>query len=185
MLRLRRKVKTIGCGTGNRYKIAPSSALIRLEMQFLLAKNSLARNSNSLSLKNTFYWTIANLNFTQSKYCTMIVKIVKFQRNRMCGKFHIRIQFFQCALRISVICPVYDDKFINYMKYNWLKNSREIGLHKASNCPITVCLLNSFFAFLCRFLFPSQPKRYLIVKNLLLSIVWGRTGGSPAEIIII
>ena len=44
-----------------------------------------------------------------------------------------------------------------------LKNSRKIGLHKASNCPVTVCLLNSFFAFLCRFLFPSWPKRYLSV----------------------
>ena len=52
------------------------------------------RNSNSLSLKNTFYWTIANLNFTQSKYCAMIIEMVKFQRNRICGKFHIRIQFF-------------------------------------------------------------------------------------------
>ena len=63
-------------------------------MQFSLVKGLLARNSNSLSLKNTLYWTIANLNFTQSKHCTIIIKIVKFQRNRMCGKFHIRIQFF-------------------------------------------------------------------------------------------
>ena len=52
-----------------------------------------------------------------------------------------------CALKISVIGPDYDDRFISYMKYNWLKNSRKIGLHKASNCPVTVCLLNSFFAF--------------------------------------
>ena len=152
MLRLRRKVKTIGCGTGNRYKIAPSSALIRLEMQFLLVKKSLARNSNSLSLKNTFYWTIANLNFTQSKYCTMIVKIVKFQRNRMCGKFHIRYNSL-CTQNLCYLS--YDDRFNNCSKYNQLKNSRKIGLHKASNCPITVCLLRSFFAFLCRFLFPS------------------------------
>ena len=63
-------------------------------MYFLSVKGLLARNSNSLSLKNTFYWTIANLNLTQSKYCTMIIKIVNFQQNRMCGKFHIRIQFF-------------------------------------------------------------------------------------------
>ena len=34
----------------------------------------------------------------------------------------------------------------------------------ANNCPITVCLLNSFFAFLCRFLLPSCPKRYLSDK---------------------
>ena len=77
-----------------KYSIASSSALIRLEMQFLYVKGLLARSSNSLSLNNTFCWTIANLNFTQSKYCTIIFKMVKFQRNRMCGKFHIRIQFF-------------------------------------------------------------------------------------------
>ena len=91
------------------------------------------------------FWTIANLYFTQSKYCTMIIKMVKFQLNHICGKFHISL----CALKISVICPVYGDRFINYMKYNWLKNLRKTGLHKASDGPITVCLLNSFFAFLC------------------------------------
>ena len=87
-------------------------------MYFLLVKGLLARNSNSLSLKNTFYWTIANLNLTQSKYCAMIIKIVNFQQNRMCGKFHIRIQFFVHSTDTSVICPVYDDRFIKCMKYN-------------------------------------------------------------------
>ena len=72
-----------------------------------------------------------------------------------------------CALKIYVICPDYDDRFINYMNHNWLKDSPKIGLHKASNRPITVCLLNSFFAFQCRFLFPSEPKRYLKLVSLL------------------
>ena len=128
-------------------------------MKFLLVKGLLTRNSNSLSLTNMFYWTMANLDFTQSKYCTMIIKMVKFQRNHMWKVPHQNT--ILCALKISVICPHCDDRFISCMKFNWLKNSRKIGLHKANNCPITVCLLNSFFAFLCQFLFLSQPKRYL------------------------
>ena len=50
------------------------------------------------------------------------------------------------SLKISLICPVYDDRLINYMKYNWLKNSGKIGLHRASNCPVTLTLLHSLYS---------------------------------------
>ena len=86
-------------------------------MQFSLVKGLLARNSNSLSLKNTLYWTIANLNFTQSKHCTIIIK-----NSKVSAKSHVRKVPRQntilCALKISVICPDFDDRFINCMKYN-------------------------------------------------------------------
>ena len=131
-------------------------------MQFLLAKRLLVRNSNSLSLKNTFYQTTANLNFTHSKCCTTIIKMVQFQRNRMCRKFHIRIQFFVHSK--SVICSVL--QVHQLCEVQLVEKLQKIGLHMASNCPITVCLLNSFFAFLCQFLFPSSPKHYLTFQQL-------------------
>ena len=85
-----------------------------------------------------------------------------------------------CSLKISVICPVYDDRIVNYRKYNWLKNSGKVGLHKASNCPITFSLLNSFFVFfvfwLCRFLFPLSRSVFLRSLRAQISPVKGGGG---------
>ena len=50
-------------------------------------------------------WVVlkGDINFTQSKYGRMIIKMAKFQRNRMCGKFHIRKQFFVHSKSLIVL----------------------------------------------------------------------------------
>lgn len=127
------------CGTKNRYRIASSSVIIQDRNVVLIGQRIISAKF-SLSLKNTFYWTIANLNFTKSKYCMiMIIKRVKFQRNCMSGKFHIRIQFFVQPKSLLFVLFT-----MMMMKYNWWKNSRKIGLHMVSNSLFNYGVFASF-----------------------------------------
>ena len=63
-LRPRWKEKTIGRGTGNRWKVQRDQVLIGSVTKFLLVKDTLARNSNKHSPKNNSCTVIAKLNFT-------------------------------------------------------------------------------------------------------------------------
>ena len=113
-------------------------------------------------MKNTFYWKIANLNFTQSNYCTMIIKMVKFQRNRMCRKFHIRIQFFVHSKSLLLVLITMTGSSVTWNTIGWKIREKLDFTRRVIVQLRFVCLIHSLHS--CRFLFQSWPKRYLKVN---------------------
>ena len=76
-------------------------------MWFSLVKGLLVRNSNSLLLTNTFNWTIANLNFTQSKYC-IAIQTLKTLLTNVCIAGHWLVWNAQKSIHFLAIIGVFE-----------------------------------------------------------------------------